>query len=65
MAVVTNPHLSKVHAANFRREIQSAASAAELKAAAKKHGDYLLGRDKDILRQEYTERLGAVKGHKS
>jgi len=57
MTVLTNPHLSKVHAANFRREIASAGSAEELKAAAKKHGDFLVGRDKETLRQEYTERL--------
>lgn len=64
MAVITNPHVSSVHAATFSKEIRSASTLTALADAAKRHGDYLLGDDKTRLRDEYTRRLSQLKGHK-
>lgn len=65
MAVPTNPHLSSVHAANFSREIARAFSEADLKAAAAKHGPFLLGEDARRLRDEYAARLVSLRGLRS
>ncbi len=64
MAVVTNPHISATHAANFSRAIVCARSLDDLKAAAAKHGAYLIGYDKERLRDEYTLRVVAIRGLK-
>lgn len=61
--VQTTPTLSAMHAANFRAELRRAGTVAELKKAADRHSDYLLGQHKEALRKEYVERLGIVKGH--
>ena len=44
-------------------ELRRAGTVAELKKAADRHSDYLLGQHKEALRKEYVERLGIVKGH--
>jgi len=65
MAVLTNPHMSSVHAANFSKEIVRACSEDALKAAAAKHGPYLLSEDAKRLRDEYAARLVSLRGLKS
>jgi hypothetical protein len=64
MSVKTNPYVSTVHAANFSREIANARNLDDLKLAAAKHGDYLIGGDKVRLRDEYAARLVALRGLK-
>ncbi|MDR2838109.1 MAG: hypothetical protein LBV49_06010 [Azonexus sp.] len=61
MAVLTNPHLSAVHSANFSKEIGQAHSEADLKAVAAKHGPYLLSDDAKRLRDEYAARLASLR----
>lgn len=62
--VFTNPAISAVHAANFSREIHAARTLGELKEAATRHGDFLMGSDKSRLRGEYITKFDAFKGHK-
>lgn len=64
MAVLTNPHMSAVHAANFSRAIGRARNEAELAAAAQKHSPFLLADDAKRMREEYAARLGQMRGLK-
>jgi hypothetical protein len=63
---MTNPlttvSVSRVRSAQFAKAIAAASSVAELQAAAEKHGDWLLGNDRERLRVVYGERLAELKG---
>lgn len=63
---MTNPlttvSVSRVRSAQFAKAIAAASSVAELESAADKHGDWLLGKDKERLRLVYGERLAQLKG---
>jgi hypothetical protein len=62
--VITNPHVSSVHAAVLSKKIAAAHTPRELEAAAAEHSPYLVGNDKENLRQEYRHRLAQV-GHRA
>lgn len=64
MPVLTNPHVSAVHASNFSREIDRARDEAALATAAQKHSPYLLKDDAARLRTEYAARLVQLRGLK-
>ncbi len=64
MAVLTNPHVSSVHAINFSRDIAKANSQAALEAAAKRHSPFLLNEDARRMREEYAARLVQLRGLK-
>lgn len=59
----TNPYLSSVHAACFSKKISAASTGKELEAAAAAHSAWLLGKDRDRLREQYRARLEQV-GHR-
>ena len=59
--VASNPTLSAMHAGCLSREIAKADSPEALRKAAQKRIPYLIGRDRDRLRDEYAERLRALK----
>ena len=59
--IASNPTLSAMHAGCLSREIAKADSPEALRKAAQKRIPYLIGRDRDRLRDEYAERLRALK----
>ncbi len=59
--IASNPTLSAMHAGCLSREIAKADSPEALRAAAQKRIPYLIGRDRDRLRDEYADRLRALK----
>lgn len=59
--IFTNPHLSSVAAACLSREIAHAESPEVLRACAKKRVPYLIGKDKDRMRDAYVQRLRELK----
>lgn len=61
MGVKTNPIVSRIHAANFQKEIAKAISIVELAAAAERHSRFLLGGDKERCRNAYKARLAQLK----
>ena len=61
-AVVINYTLSRMHAGCLSREIAHAGSPEMLRACAQKRIPYLIGNDRERLRDEYAQRLRALKG---
>ncbi|MFA9948736.1 hypothetical protein [Dentiradicibacter hellwigii] len=59
--IASNPTLSAMHAGCLSREIAKADSPEALRKAAQNRIPYLIGRDRDRLRDEYAERLRALK----
>lgn len=59
--IASNHTLSAMHAGCLSREIAKADSPEALRKAAQKRIPYLIGRDRDRLRDEYAERLRALK----
>lgn len=61
MGMQTNPHISSVHAATFEKAMRQVGTAAELKRLAERHGPFLLGNDRDRLREIYLKRAAVLR----
>lgn len=61
-AVITNYTLSRMHAACLLKDIAKADTPQALRAAAEKRVPYLIGNDREHLRDEYAQRLRMLKG---
>lgn len=58
---ITNFHVSSAHAAIMETELKAAQSRAELERIAERHVKFLLGKDKDAMREAFRRRAAAIR----
>ena len=59
-AVTTNRHISGIHAALMAEQLKGAKSRSDLERIALRHGKFLLGADRDAMREAFRQRAATL-----